>query len=520
MAYFLEYAKGLLDLQKDAPKEHPIVIVDAGPAGWFRVFSAQQVADPELVSRYLTPEMKARIFKQPITRKEFAPLLKLSPDVFRQLNQPALMMNALTTGPEAATKALTKLGLRRRSSDLVVINGLSRWVKNWITGGQIGGYASRAGHIIASDAEPFLTGDMERIIGTLVHELGHQYFFNLPKAGKEAFQTWYYQNVMRPVKDNILNPSPKLTNWLNNMAYDEFSSQYKKRSGLGLREIEDTLRKVYSDKPMDAEASFQMEVIDRLNQHRVMNGYLKNPTVFRVAMKNSKTKKPEGAKIRVNYDGDKITISTEDWLASKEIPNRPSGKADWPKLFDLVNFSEEEGDKDGSVGMKRSILHDASQGQTSKALLMTHENWVMDALGKVLAAFQADVGIPFGVMAATETFLKLTQDAADKKQVPNTKAIMDKVVEVGLEDGRKTYASMIPDKQPMNPKEFTQSVMSSPSGQSFRQLAKNLQVVPSAYAASNVDELFAEMLTYAALKSDGLSKSLRTMFKTALQQYL
>jgi len=95
---------------------------------------------------------------------------------------------------EEAAQRLAKLGFPRMHSNVVIVNLDDQ--TNQITGGGMGGYADSKKHGFTIDS-----GYIKPNI--IIHEHAHMYWFNLPKENQQYFKK-YYQNAIQ--SDNAVSP--------------------------------------------------------------------------------------------------------------------------------------------------------------------------------------------------------------------------------------------------------------------------------------------------------------------------
>lgn len=87
---------------------------------------------------------------------------------------------------EEAAQRLARLGFPRMHANVVIVNLGD--MENQITGGGVGGYASNKKH--------GFTVDRSNIdVSTIIHEHAHMYWFNLPKDNQEFFKKYYKEAI-------------------------------------------------------------------------------------------------------------------------------------------------------------------------------------------------------------------------------------------------------------------------------------------------------------------------------------
>lgn len=99
---------------------------------------------------------------------------------------------------EASTYMLSGLGFGSKRVNLLLTDELKK-MTNPYTGGSVGGLANFKDHGITMSLRDFQYLRKEDLLHILNHEVAHMYWKELPKASKEYFNKWFYDNVSKGV---------------------------------------------------------------------------------------------------------------------------------------------------------------------------------------------------------------------------------------------------------------------------------------------------------------------------------
>lgn len=159
-------------------------IVDLGVHGWFHLYSVVDVV--------AAGALRDNVFTKTIPIKDY--VHNVGTIGSSLLVDEVVSFRGTYDMATEATKALTKLGMKRQRVE-VVIRDL-RGERNPITGGGVGGYAYFKKHGISIDRGVVLQNP-SFAIEALCHEWGHMQWLQFSKHQKEFIRSWYRENVVK-----------------------------------------------------------------------------------------------------------------------------------------------------------------------------------------------------------------------------------------------------------------------------------------------------------------------------------
>lgn len=479
-------------------------VIDHGTVGWFRVYSVVDVTDRDIAGKKLQGAFDnfRRDFLSKIhTVKEYNERGSLSDSPFMADTIAGSARQKAHGAIKFAVQTLTRMGARRKR-DVLIARDLSQH-RNSLTGGGVGGYAYRKTHAIEIDY-----GMLSRGAGaeTIVHEWGHKLFFQLPQYLRNYVRRWYQEHVLQSkdlVRDGEVPKNHR--DGAAVVAWEGFSRMWAKHRSVTPDEWMRLHKKHARTISIQNDAEALMDVVAQPG--RTVFGKLK------VSVRTDEGKAiRKGRRVRVTSSpGSKAYIETisGDTFLMAEVSRS--------KLAELValDLKTTRKDVESEVG-SWSPDFDTHSLRQEPGDYFDKENALYLCLEEgVRLAFEylVESDFPYTSMAAVmETrafskFVDIYRDAARKQQE------RFKPRSLFLELFKK-HANW---KPPAQARGELKTVLASPAGKWMRRRAQRLGITPSDYAASNVDELWAETVAFAAMKPSKLPKPLKTMLHNVMQ---
>lgn len=503
-------------------------VLDLGTIGLFHVYSVRPVSGDTALShlQYVVSQpkgMKPSNYGRTAEVEAWLKQIHTLPEYRKAVDADA--MNApyaldptvanlaqITANVKEASDAILSTGVRRQS-DVLILLDLSQ-KKNRITGGGLGGTAYRQTHAIEADL-----AEMSKPFGVelLVHEWGHKFFFALPQHVTNYVRDWFKTNIEG---DKRITDAPLLDERQRGFALDRAWDGFRKfwMSARGVAPDEYLKLRERAKSTTRGDPSPYFDVF--LDRGRMIVGKLTKsiPNAFpdsdgeRSVRKGATVWAISSAAVHpgsyvviplvkgVPKSTDKQVYTTPDVLrASMEIDLKASAEKSEMDL-DALRFrierlqSPDQTEKDNFfVGENTvySALDDAIRGAV---------NWI--ASRKITVSF-ADLFPLDNHYAFAADWIEQASHDGDKFDAERTfRALFNKYADWDLASRQKRSVT---------------SELSAPEGQRMRDLAAKLNITPSSYAASNVDELMAELMAFTALKPESVPKPLRALLRNVMQ---
>lgn len=515
MALLLEYAKLVRDIQTA-----PGWAVHLGTSGWFDIYVAKKVSKDgvdeikELTGADVTKTVMD-VKEYDAIRDKIAKLPDRQSAAGVYLNDPVLSYDqgANRTRPlvaaSQATNKLAKLGFKRLRMTAVFLDLTG--TENWISGGRIGGFADWKNHAVAVHSGSILKSDL-RAAEVLTHELAHQYFFYLPKEGKQEFRQWYRDNILGGMEKIATTGLPsQVKEDALTAAWKAFEAKWQESSGFKPSEAKMIRRGAVGPE------EFHKFVFERM----FFDGYS-----FVVQMKKRLVLGGSGGKTKVLVKGSR-GVEVVPSTGHENPPVVYFAKDGFDKavpvsqVWDYASVDVEETDKRHpglNLGMlKHHLDTQAGGGTPGAALTFQHETWVWSAFDAAHTAYRKAVEKSFPLVevlyvsdngGAIDKFMekaKADPDGFDPER--NMRIALGHTLEVRQLPGGHEAGSL-------------SQAMQSPAGSPIRMFAKSYLQAPSDYATANPDELWAETVTYAAWMKTALSSEIWALLKRFMQRYL
>ena len=501
-------------LVKDLLKHGDNQVVDLGTHGWFRLFSAIKV----------TPRANA---KKVIPLKTY----KLGFALGHFKTDPVAQGKSAQDMANGTTRVLTKLGMKRHRA-VVVVQDLSDIV-NPNTGGSVGGFADFDRHGLSADTAMVLTKP-KFAVELLAHEWGHAQWLLFSRAQKEFIRDWYRNNVVAGPKAKGQGMTPNSIDQVARIMWNSFTNSFQKSNGAGADEFMELARRVRA--APDAERDpwiFYGQAVHNTGKHGVgatLLGKMKKgaKSTDGIDYSESPTKDitvslRKGEKISITSDGDDFQIWAKRTKAKQLLRLR-----DVPldRLRDLVELDVAATEKEnpglsfqGAVFSAATLIRQAAGDPNAGDVTLEMVLGAYDP--KEMGISNAfDVAISDGQQAVRAVLGSIPAEAGRKARLELFKRWKAAIRSKGFD--------LVPSEvfKPLI-KEFMQfgwdlidtgaKALSGANMAWFRDQAKNFGTTPSAYAASNDKELWADTVAYSATRRNEVPPAVRRMFNAVIQ---
>lgn len=486
-------------------------VLDLGTIGLFRVYEVQPYPAGNLgiiPSRNLQRVHGTRahdFLKQIHTAADYKRNASAGPDdqvyVWALSEKPAY--RAALANIKQASDAITALGIPRQR-DVLILRDLSA-ERNRITGGGVGGYAFRKTHAVEADV-----GELARSHEILVHEWAHKKFFNLPRHATQHVRDWFAANVEKApeVVGERERVAQRDRGHTTSRAWEAFRAAWGKWDGvfpdhyLGLR------AKVKGTSGEDKAALFDVFL---------------TPGMIGVGTVKKGIRNPEG--------GEGIRKGSEVLFLS--------ARAVAPDAYQIIQQSKSEGGENRFIqstadAIRANIELDVRASADKNKLDAHRLNYL---LGQMRLPDDPDEEradnfftresflystVDDAVAGAIDYLVgrKIDVDGGDLFSVSARAVFVEEWIERARRDGdkfdpEKTFRELFDKFASWD--DMPTSHLSDPSGTTLRDFAAKAGITPSSYAASNVDELWAELIAHMALRPSTVPKPLKQLLRDTLQ---
>lgn len=508
-------------------------VLDLGTIGLFRTYVVTPVSDDYLFStlQYAVPGGKQGKQAAEAWLKQTHPFA----DYLRArrtdaMNSPYSWAGtehdfiALKSNVEEASRTITALGIPRQRDTLIVLD-LSK-DKNPITGGGVGGYAYRRSHAIEADGRSMTT---PYGVELLVHEWAHKKFFNLPQHVTRYVADWFKENV---ANDPRIKDAPRVpTNQRGlavSLAWEGFRDSWAKWEGVAPDEY--LQFKARTEKTVYGDTSPFVDAM--LRPGRTAVGRLrKSITATAVKAVEKRLGLPQDDAPETIRSGSKVwamsarAVHPDAYIVIPTKGGAPVGSGMVHVTLDMLRdvleidvkaSAEKNGlDVDRLTYRVRQMQTPPEPADDRTDRFFTRESLVYGSLDDALRKAtdwlkQRGVDIYPSDVFPIDNHSKFTDEwiAAAEKQG-------DKF------DAEKTFRALFEKHVTWDaPSKLRGSVeqrLTTAEGKALRDLAASLKITPSSYAASNVDELWAELIAHTAMRPNDVPKPLKALLRNALQ---
>jgi len=433
-----------------------------------------------------------------------------------------------------AANALAKIGFPKYTATMVFMDLKDR--KNRITGGGVGGSAHWKEH--AFTVERTMVSE-----GTIVHEHAHMWWDNvLPKHSKDTFIKWYNENVKGWAGKNY-------EQFFDPENIDSFAKTIMKGiKDYKLNFVHDLGEKVLNrdiqsyldlrtavEEGKDESTIIEKSVMSRRGKFSLAT--LKNDMQFKQMLRDyNKIDLPKGSEVMVEYvnSGYILNYFIQEPYQRFESTIIPFNMLQKYVTFtmDKLNDEEQQQVKDSTKLAKSKMsaflapkkhadaireLFDQSieyqfeytkdddgyqygyNPKYKKGYASMSGDWYNTWVSMVGRRGKSSVDHPFGKLQTKEDIGNVFVDAAKSKLY-----FPDDMIPINLKDKFQS-------------KEYElQQSLDKPEGRELRTKIQKSGVVPSIYAASNYDELWAEVVEKTALSKQQVSKELKQLLYNIL----
>lgn len=496
-------------------------VIDFGTVGLFRTYFVKELSDDYVLStlQYVVPGEKKGRQAAEAWLKQPHPVA----DYWKSRNADGMdspysgvldvqTISHIRQNIERASGAITGLGIPRQR-DVLILLDLSKKT-NTITGGGVGGYAYRRTHAIEADSAYMATANGVEL---LVHEWGHKKFFNLPQHVTKFVREWFEENVAQHAESKYAPlVSERDQAQVVIAAWAAFALSWKKWEGIYPEQYAQLKKRAKETKHGDDSALLDVFLAPSMSAVGKLNKGVKNE--------------------REGYDGaQSLRKGTRVWAISARavIPDgyaliplkggTPSGKDAIYVSRDVVYASLE---LDAEASAKKN---DTNLGTIAYRL---HTLQLPDEPGEEREDnyFTRDSSmssfIDDAVNAAADRIQKKYPQAPTMSLMPpNVRSIfVDEWIAQVRREGDRFDPKAAFEKLFKSNADWSLGMtidpavrLSTPYGTDVRDALAKLGITPSSYAASNVDELWAELIATAALNPNKVPKPLKAMLRDAIQ---
>ena len=427
-----------------------------------------------------------------------------------------------------ATSALMGIGFPKYTTNMVFMD-LSD-MKNWITGGGVGGYAADKQHAFTVSRRNV----SER---TIVHEHAHMWWMNvLARPAKRAFIKWYEENVSNWITKpgNFTKYAAQATYPIDMVAakvlemglekqgQHVFMEKLEKIVG-GYIETYFRLRKAVEDE--NPEKIIETALMDRFR--RYVPAYLKHDMPMRSSYGHRDVKAGDVVQIERGSTGYMINIFEEynsTLTGRKETRHfEYDGVIPFEEIHKYVKFDE-------SLLKEQELQEIRDKVKLAKNKISAYLAPKSKA-DEIRQAFDETMADTFRWYAKYDGWeFQYDSKLNSRGDWYNTWVSMigrrGKAGKLNsIDDVRKTFLdaakaklyfsqSMIPTNAEAKMKSQIQTMkqsISSPAGRDLRAAIRQSGAVPSDYSAANYDELWAEVVENAAFSPQRVSRELRKL---------
>lgn len=405
---------------------------------------------------------------------------------------------------QEASNAILTLGVPRQRDTLILLDLSGH--RNPITGGGVGGYAYRKTHAIELDTASMLQPGGSEL---LVHEWGHKQFFNLPQHVTDYVREWFKVNlVQRDDLHTVPELSDKRKATLVEWAWERFNDSWRDQRGLDLPDFIAAYKRAQREGVSDSQTDRLLDYVSR-----------GKPTAHGIMLKG--VRNPEGG--RGLRKGDRARVISAratgpDQFALLGAPGMHIilSRRELLDVFELDFGRTKKENPDVDIEQFAYSANAIASADPIRLLTLEHTMWnALDAAGRWLAErFKAaghgnpsliDVMSIDGNKRFQEQWTERVQ--REKLDFDPKKAFLD------------IYAANVtwPETRRADDPLMRAATLTGPDGERVRELARELKITPSSYAAANVDELWAELIAHTAMRPARVPKPLKELFRDAMQ---
>ena len=484
--YLTEAIKGLQQYLKSSDIYQ---VIDFGNIGQFRIYSTTKVNDTD--KNHLLSINK----KNPnITEKEFRDFHKKI-HTYKQYNDknygnwmfvgdPITMeFDKLKPQFEKSVKMLSKLGLGRNKR-VVIFEDLGSAV-NSLTGGGVGGYAKKKFHYISigKDWKP------ENLPEVIIHEYAHFLHFDMDKHTKYKMDTWFKANIATPLSTKTVFDDNMISK-----IFETIKQRYLNRYGLTLFTILDILN------GNDTLELSPYEII-AYNKGEERDVIVKKGFSFEYPRKSGKNIKIiKGSKLIFRHMYDRNYVERQNKKGEMVFVHDMGDIKNTIEHLEFTDIKEEIIDIN-----KKEIMDYGFDGIFRGSRNVIRSNGIHLDMDKLFNKDWQFKGIENYVIV-----LKKIEPIFESIKKGTT--IEDIWNKVNIELKKITFQDIYGTQQYGNDLAIS-SKLGSADGNLLKKIALQAGIVPSSYSASNVAELWAEMITYFTINPSKLSKDLKLFFK-------
>jgi hypothetical protein len=481
-----EHVREVQDLLR--AKKH--LVYDLGWHGWFRVYLAlERTSHPGPLS---------------------GDLLVGAVLTYRDLSagEKDTAMDAIIAADQA-TGRLERLGARqaRRVAIFLPLAGQT----NYITGRGIGGYADRKDHAIAIDLG--YISNRAFIIEALCHEWGHMWLFSAPKHVKDYFLAFYdYLRRGGPTARRLVLPvALDVRQEAKEAAWKAFSKSWEQHRGTDPETWVETWNSAVKD-PLRIllRIAWRARGLSLYGKLKKRVAELRAGTLVRVLLNPDSPSVAGGYAavfpVRSQKVGGEVPVqgnvdSVGEWLQIDVGQTEQKARQDLPELgIALIGLSATQGSvvgREDEVGPAHEFTREVSV------------DFAMEAASKALLGVLLTAGYVYG--RGTPGSASVLYTGWMSRVPEEAKPFQGKHF-----DPKRTFFRVVDDAMGDWQPEVAAD-LAQPMFEPVRRKLHALGLFPSAYSASNVDELAADTIAYAAVRPNEVPPPVRRMLRNALQ---
>lgn len=515
-------------------------VLDLGSVGLFSVYSVRPVSDDFALNtlQYVVPPQKgvksgpgysrrAEVeawLKQIHTLAEYKRLVDADARIAPfALDSTATRYAEIRKHIQAASDAILGLGARRQRDTLILLD-LSAHV-NSITGktGDVAGYAYRRSHAIEVSATAMEDSSGEEV---LVHEWAHKQFFNLPQHVTAYVGEWFEANIAGDARlENLPDIDENTRKHALDKAWDGFRSAWAKWEGVAPDEYlalkARTTKTVYGDKAplFDVFLGKQRDLVGKLHKSLTLTDAKKTG----IPQQDGAKTMPKGRRVlvfsaRATHPDAYIAIAMKDGGPDSAVTPLFVTAA---MLRDSVEIDVKASAERNDINLDR-LQYTIGQLQTPGEpddehidRFFTRENFLYSTLSDSLQALQKflafkKLGVHTSYLFPPDNHHGFVADWIATAEREGDKFDAEATF-------RKLFSGYVNWEGTSRLRPTTAERLTAPEGARLRDLAAELKLTPSSYAASNVDELWAELLRYSAFHPSQVPKPLKRLLSDALE---
>lgn len=503
-------------------------VVDIGNVGWFHLYSAvafdTTVAPPYWTASSTVDAFDAFVerlrakdsfFKKVHTKDEYTKNKgdKLLSPERKYVFDPIVTGTKIQTAALAASAALQDAGFSKQQQVLIVAPIEGRVNQN--TGGGIGGYASFAKHGIVVNRSEVANASSDWLKEIIVHEWAHQYWYRMDKGRKAFFKEWFDANVIATGTQSFSMNKEKVDR-IQRLAWKGFSRAVAQaRAGLTPDDFMELKRKQAKFAETGETEVFKETTLRYFTaQDGEVIGELKRPMKDSEGKEHKKGEKVivmVGSGIKDFFVFVRETVNKQPFAGAQIHPDKPIPGGENPAIF---TFDELLDTVDTDIEGTTNLKVNKEKGSPN---LTTELKSVADQFNPKFS------NTWYLGLEAAERQLNYTTKGKYKIVSYKAQAIVDYWTTKAKEDDlafdpEKRFREAIAKFGSFEPpSEQVAQTLTTAEGNDLKSYIASKGVTPSAYAASNVDELWAETVVYTVMKKTGVSKALRAVLNRVLQ---